>query len=53
MRVLLVLLVSAALLGCGVAAAPCRIASAAIKMVPVVGHPAAASADACAGAIDP
>jgi hypothetical protein len=39
--------------GCGLAAAPCRIASAAIKIVPVVGHPAATPTDACANAIDP
>lgn len=41
------------LTGCGLAAAPCRIASAALKIVPVVGHVAAAPTDACAGAIDP
>jgi hypothetical protein len=39
--------------GCGLAAAPCRVASAAIKIVPVVGHPAATPTDACANAIDP
>ena len=39
--------------GCGLMAAPCRVASAAIKIVPVVGHPAAAPTDACANAIDP
>jgi hypothetical protein len=38
---------------CGLVAAPCRVASAGIKIVPVVGHPAAAPTDACAGAIDP
>jgi len=42
-----------ALGGCGLVAAPCRIASAGIKIVPVVGHAAAAPTDACAGAIDP
>jgi len=41
------------LTGCGLAAAPCRVASAGLKIVPVVGHPAAAPTDACAGAIDP
>lgn len=40
------------LTGCGVVAAPCRIASAVIKAVPVVGHAAAIPADACAAAID-
>ncbi|WP_213777436.1 DUF6726 family protein [Caballeronia sp. dw_276] len=39
--------------GCGLAAAPCRIASAGLKIVPVVGHVAAAPTDACAGVIDP
>ncbi|MGA7815215.1 DUF6726 family protein [Caballeronia sp.] len=39
--------------GCGVAAAPCRVASAGLKMVPLVGHLAAAPTDACAGVIDP
>ncbi|MEX3526054.1 MAG: DUF6726 family protein [Burkholderia sp.] len=38
--------------GCGLAAAPCRIASAGLKIVPVVGHAAAAPTDACAGVID-
>jgi hypothetical protein len=42
-----------ALAGCGVAAAPCRVASAGLKMVPLVGHPAAAPTDTCAQAIDP
>lgn len=38
--------------GCGLAAAPCRVASAALKIVPVVGHVAAAPTDACADVID-
>jgi hypothetical protein len=33
--------------------APCRIASAGLKIVPVVGHVAAAPTDACADVIDP
>jgi hypothetical protein len=41
------------LAGCGVAAAPCRVASAGLKMVPLVGHVAAAPTDACASVIDP
>jgi hypothetical protein len=44
---------SAGLSGCGLAAAPCRIASAGLKIVPVVGHAAAAPTDACADVIDP
>jgi hypothetical protein len=43
----------ASLTGCGLAAAPCRIASAGLKIVPLVGHVAAAPTDACAGVIDP
>lgn len=48
-----VLLLPAVLSGCGVLAAPCRIGSAVIKMVPVVGHAAALPTDACAAVIDP
>jgi hypothetical protein len=43
----------AGLSGCGVAAAPCRVASAGLKIVPLVGHLAAAPTDACAAVIDP
>ena len=39
--------------GCGLAAAPCRVVSAGLKIVPVVGHVAAAPTDACAEVIDP
>uniref|UniRef100_G3A8S5 Putative lipoprotein (Modular protein) n=2 Tax=Ralstonia syzygii TaxID=28097 RepID=G3A8S5_9RALS len=46
------LLVAAQLSGCGVAAAPCRVASAGLKMAPLVGHVAAAPTDACADIID-
>jgi hypothetical protein len=38
--------------GCAVGAFPCRIASATLKIVPLVGHPAAVPFDACAAAID-
>jgi hypothetical protein len=38
--------------GCGLAAAPCRVGSAALKIVPLVGHAAAAPTDACADVID-
>jgi len=41
------------LAGCGVMAAPCRVTSAALKMVPVIGHVAAVPTDACAAVIDP
>lgn len=46
------LLGTALLSGCGVVAAPCRVASAGLKMVPLVGHVAAAPTDACADIID-
>jgi uncharacterized protein DUF6726 len=39
--------------GCGVVAAPCRVSSAVLDMVPLVGHVAATPTDACAEAIDP
>lgn len=48
-----VMLLPAVLSGCGVLAAPCRVGSAVIKMVPVVGHAAALPTDACAAVIDP
>jgi len=47
------LLAAFALSGCGLVAAPCRVGSAVIKVVPVVGHAAAVPTDACAEAIDP
>ena len=39
--------------GCGLVAAPCRVGSAALKVVPVGGHVAAAPTDGCAAVIDP
>lgn len=53
MRVLLPLLCCVPLFGCGVLAAPCRVTSAIIDMVPIVGHAAATPTDACAQVIDP
>lgn len=38
--------------GCAVAALPCRLSAATLKIVPVVGHAAAVPFDACAAAID-
>lgn len=38
--------------GCAVVAFPCRVVSATLKVVPVVGHPAAIPFDACAAAVD-
>jgi hypothetical protein len=48
-----VLALCAGMTGCGLAAAPCRVASAGLKIVPLVGHVAAAPTDACAEVIDP
>ena len=53
LRLLAILGLSFLLTGCGVAAAPCRVGSAVLDMVPLVGHAAAAPTDACASAIDP
>ena len=53
MRVLLLLALLPALSGCGLAAAPCRIGSAVLKIFPYVGKTAAQPTDACATAIDP
>jgi hypothetical protein len=53
MRILNLLLLSILVSGCGAAAAPCRVASAGIKIIPVVGDVAAAPTDACADVIDP
>ena len=53
MRILLCLFLAGLVSGCGVAAAPCRVGSAALKMVPLVGHVAAAPTDGCAEVIDP
>ncbi|MGV2292751.1 DUF6726 family protein [Trinickia sp. YCB016] len=40
------------LAGCGLAALPCRLTSATLDIVPVVGHAAATPFEACASAID-
>jgi hypothetical protein len=53
LRAMLALLICIPVFGCGVAAAPCRVGSAAIDMVPLVGHVAATPTDACADVIDP
>jgi len=53
LRSLVFLAMLVPLAGCGAAAAPCRIGSAVLDIIPVVGHAAAAPTDACATAIDP
>ncbi|MFM0004151.1 hypothetical protein P0D80_23470 [Paraburkholderia sp. RL17-373-BIF-A] len=55
MRVVAWLTLGAALLplgGCAVAALPCRLTSATLKIIPVVGHAAASPFDMCSSAID-
>lgn len=49
----LALLLALALAGCGAAAAPCRVGSAALRIIPLVGGLAAAPTDGCAKVIDP
>jgi hypothetical protein len=51
--ILLFCLTAVALSGCGLFAAPCRVTSAGLKIVPLVGPVAAAPTDACANVIDP
>lgn len=51
-RLLLAFLLMTPLAGCGVAAAPCRVVSAGLKAIPLIGHVAAAPTDACAAVID-
>jgi hypothetical protein len=53
LRLAAVFLACAVLSGCGVVAAPCRVVSAGLKIIPLVGHAAATPTDACATAIDP
>jgi hypothetical protein len=52
-RAVLAVLCLLPLAGCGLFAAPCRVGSAALKIVPVAGQVAAAPTDACADTIDP
>ncbi len=52
-RVAVLALAAGCLGGCGLVAAPCRVGSAALKIVPIAGQVAAAPTDACANAIDP
>jgi len=52
-RAILLLLATLALAGCGAAAAPCRVASAGLKILPAIGHTLAEPTHSCASAIDP
>ncbi|WP_321207467.1 DUF6726 family protein [Paraburkholderia domus] len=51
-KLIVLIPLAAGLSGCGAAAACCRIVSAGLKVIPLVGHVAAAPTDACAAAID-
>jgi len=53
LRSILLLAALCALSGCGLFAAPCRVASAGLKIVPLVGQVAAVPTDGCANVIDP
>lgn len=52
MKTVLMLVLISTLSGCGALAFPCRVASAGLKIIPVVGGVAAAPTDACAAIID-
>jgi len=52
MRVMLILAAAVGLTGCGVVAAPVRVTSAAVKVVPVAGDVVAAPLDVTADVID-
>ena len=52
-RVIILLMATLVLAGCGAAAAPCRVASAGLKILPAIGHTLAEPTDSCASAIDP
>jgi hypothetical protein len=53
MRLVIFVVFGLALQGRGLVAFPCRLGSAVVKIVPVVGHPVGKPLDACADAIDP
>jgi hypothetical protein len=52
-RAIILVMATLALAGCGAAAAPCRVGSAALKILPAIGHTLAEPTDSCAEAIDP
>jgi hypothetical protein len=52
-RAIILLMATLALAGCGAAAAPCRVVSAGLKILPAIGHTLAEPTDSCATAIDP
>lgn len=52
MRMFCLILMLGSLTACGVAAAPCRVASAGLHIIPLIGGLAAAPTDGCADVID-
>ncbi len=52
-RAIALMFATLALAGCGAAAAPCRVGSAALKILPAIGHTLAEPTDWCADKIDP
>ncbi len=50
--VLALLLLSVVISGCGVAAAPCRLTGAVVKIIPVIGDPVGELLEACGDIID-
>ena len=53
LRLVFLILASAIMGGCSVAAAPCRVASVGIGLIPVVGGIASTPTDACGEVVDP
>jgi hypothetical protein len=53
LKIIALLVLAIILSGCGAAAAPCRVASAGLDIIPLVGHVLSAPTDGCADAIDP
>jgi hypothetical protein len=51
-RVLSFIVLSVVLSGCGVAAAPCRLTGAVIKIIPLIGDPVGELLEACGDIID-
>lgn len=52
MRLFIIFIIFLNLSGCGLLAAPCRITSAGLKVIPGIGHVVAVPTDACAAVID-
>jgi hypothetical protein len=51
-KLLSLMVISVFLSGCAVAAAPCRVTGAVVKVIPIIGDAAGAALDACGDIID-